>query len=303
MKYSINKLTIIAFLLAGSIYAQQESNYALFRHTMNVINPAVAGADGATQFTANIRSQWEEVIDAPETQSFMFATTMGDKVGLGLTVVNDKTFIERETGFYIDFSYKLPVSEDSNLFLGLKGGGSTYNIDRAGLANIGQPDDPALGNVDTGFRPNVGVGAYLSNETYFLSLSSPNLLATQGVSADNGVITYSNDRPHFYLSGGYNFSLGGDTEFKPSTMLRYVSGSPVSVDVIAAFEFFQKFEVGAIYRTDKAFGGLAVIDVADWLGIGYAYESSTRDEITSVSDGTHEVLIRFTFDNKGDSNE
>ncbi len=302
MKYSINKLTIVALLLVGSVYAQQEVNYALYRNTMNVVNPAFAGADGKTQFTANIRSQWEEVVDAPEAQSFIFATKVGEKVGLGLTVVNDETFIEQETGFFVDFSYQLPVSEGSNLFLGLKAGGSTYNLDTASLANIGQGDDPALGNIDTGFRPNIGVGAYLHNEKYFLSLSSPNLLATSGVTNDNGRVTYSNDKAHFYLSGGYNFTLGSDVEFKPSTMVRMVSGSPVSVDIVGAFEFFQKFEVGAIYRTDKALGGLAVIEVADWLGIGYAYESSLRDEITSVSDGTHEVLVRFTF-NKKDSGE
>ena len=104
MKYSINKLTIVAFLIAGSLYAQQEANYALYRYTMNVVNPAFAGADGTTHFTANVRSQWEEVIDAPETQSLIFSTVVGDKVGLGLTVVNDETFIERETGFFVDFS-------------------------------------------------------------------------------------------------------------------------------------------------------------------------------------------------------
>ncbi len=301
MKYSINKLTIVAFLIAGTMYAQQESNYALYRYTMNVVNPAYAGADGQTQFTANIRSQWEEVQDAPETQSFIFSTALGERVGLGATIVNDETFIERETGFFVDFSYRLPIADNTNVFLGLKAGGSTYNIDRAGLANIGLPDDPALGNVDTGFRPNVGIGAYLHNDKYFLSLSSPNLLATQGVSNDNGVITYSNDKAHFYLSGGYNFDLGGDTEFKPSTMVRAVSGAPVSVDITAAFKFFQKFEIGAIYRTDKALGGLALLELADWIDIGYAYESSLRDELTSVSDGTHEILIRFNFGDNSSS--
>jgi len=301
MKHYINKLTIVALLLAGSVYAQQNTNYTLYRYTMNVVNPAYAGADGNTHLTANIRSQWEEVQDAPETQSFIFAAPIGDRIGLGATIVSDETFIERETSLFVDFSYRLPVTDNTNVFLGLKAGGSTYNIDQSGLANIGLPTDPAIGNIDTGFRPNIGIGAYLHNEKYFLSLSSPNLLSSKRVTNDNGVVTSSNNKAHFYLSGGYNLSLGTNTEFKPSVMVRGVSGAPISTDITAAFKFFQKFEVGAIYRTDKALGGLAFIDVADWMAVGYAYESSLRGELNSVNDGTHEILIRFNFGNKSDT--
>lgn len=296
MKHSINKLTIlVVFLLAGSIYAQQENNYILYRNTMNIVNPAYAGADGTTNLTTNLRSQWEEVVDAPETQSFFFSMPAGDRMGLGASIVNDKTFVESETSFFVDFSYRLPMADDTNLFLGLKAGGSTYDVNSGFLNSRGFDQDPALENIDTGFRPNFGIGAYLQNEKYFISLSSPNLFGTQGVSVDDGGITYSNDRAHYYLAGGYNFDIGGDTQFRPSTMIRYVSGSPVSADITAAFKFFQKFELGAVYRTDEALGGLAVIDLAEWMQIGYSYGSSLNDQLNNVNDGTHEILIRFNF--------
>jgi hypothetical protein len=34
------------------------------------------------------------------------------------------------------------------------------------------------------------------------------------------------------------------------------------------------------------------------MDIGYAYESSTRDEISNNSNGTHEVMLRFIFNRK-----
>ena len=297
MKYFINTIKIVVFLLAGTVYSQQETNYALYRYTMNVINPAYAGADGSPSLTLNVRSQWQDVQDAPETQSIFYSAPFGEKVGLGISIVNDEVGIERKTSFFIDFSYKLPISEGTNVFLGLKAGGNTYGLLTNNLRNLGLQDDPAVANFDSGFKPNVGIGAYLHNEKYFLSLSAPSILSNERINEENGIVTTANDKAHIYLSGGYNFDIGGDTEFRPSVMMRYVSGVPVSVDATAAFRFFNKFEIGAIYRTDKAFGGVAMLNLADWMDLGYGYENSSRDQISNVSDGTHELLIRFNFGN------
>ncbi len=296
MKYIKNTLTIVTFLLIGTLYAQQEPNYSLYRYSMNVINPAYAGADGSTSLTANLRSQWVDVQDSPETQSFFFATPVGKRVGLGASIVNDRTFIEKQTSFSIDFSYQVPISDNTNVYLGLKAGGSTYNLDRAGLSNYSVfPSDPALGNIDTGFKPNVGIGGYLLNEKYFISLSMPSLLLSQSINNNDGRVTYSTDKTHIYLSGGYNFALSDSVEFRPYTMIRYVGGSPLSADINASFRFFSKFEIGVAYRTDEAITGLVVLDLADWAKIGYAYDGSTRSEISGVSQGTHEILFRLNF--------
>ncbi len=294
MKYYKNTLRIVAFLLFGTLYAQQEPNYSLYRYTMNVINPAYAGVDGKASLTSSFRSQWIEVDGAPETQSFFFSTPMGKKVGLGASIVNDKTFIENQTSFNIDFSYLLTLNETTNLYLGLKAGGSTYNVDTGRLNALGTVD-PALNNIDTGFRPNVGIGGYLVHEKYFVSLSMPRLLLGQGVNNDNGNVTFSNTKTHVFLSGGYNFDLSSSVEFRPSVMIRYVSGAPVSMDYTAAFRINERFELGAALRTDGAITGLFMFNLADWMDLGYAYDSSIRDEISGISEGTHEVLLRFNF--------
>ncbi|MBT8377357.1 MAG: type IX secretion system membrane protein PorP/SprF [Bacteroidia bacterium] len=295
MKYFIKTLKVIVFLMAATAFAQQEANYALYRYTMNVINPAYAGADGKMSLVTNLRSQWVDVEGGPETQSFFYTMPMGKNVGLGVSVVSDQVFVESQTSFNIDFSYKLQLSEATNLFLGLKAGGGTYNIDRDGLNNIGLGSDPALNNIDTGFRPNVGLGAYLNHDKYYISLSVPSLLSSERIDNDNGRVTQATEEAHFYLSGGYNFALNDNTEFRPSTMIRYVSGLPVSADITAAFRFNKRFEIGGAYRTDKAITGLLMINLANWMDVGYAYDSSTRSELSDVNDGTHEVLIRINF--------
>lgn len=291
----------IFFLVVGVANAQQEPNYSFYRYNMNVINPAYAGANG-TELTFNFRSQWQGVQDAPETQSFAFSTGIGSNIGLGLSVINDQTFVEKQTGVNVDFSYKLQIASGTDLYLGLKAGINSFDINTRGLevleANqvvVGvNSADPALADI-TDWKPNVGIGAYLKNDKYFVALSAPRILNSKRVDNDNGIVSSATDRMHMYLTGGYNFDLSSNIEFKPSAMLRYVKGAPLSTDITAAFNFFNRFEIAANYRFDNAIGGMALINASDWLDFGYAYENSTKNEISGISRGTHEVFVRFNF--------
>jgi len=295
MNFLKNSIKIGALLLFGVMYAQQQPNYALYRYTMNAINPAYAGADGVSRLTANFRSQWINVNDAPETQTLFFETALGDKVGLGVSLVNDEVFVENNTSFMVDFSYKLQLNEATNLFLGIKAGGSTYNFDRGGLANLAFPVDPALGNLDTGFRPNVGAGAYLVHDKYFVSLSIPRILLSERINLENGRLTTANEKTHFYLSAGYNFDISSDWEFRPSAMVRSVGGAPIAADLTGAFRYNERFELAGMYRTTGGWAGMLMFNLADWMDIGYAYEGSSREVLNNTNDGTHEILVRFNF--------
>ncbi|TCK68061.1 type IX secretion system PorP/SprF family membrane protein [Winogradskyella wandonensis] len=296
MNFLKNSIKIGVLLFFGAIYAQQQPNYALYRYTMNAINPAYAGADGVSRLTANFRSQWINIEDAPETQTLFFETSLNDKVGLGLSIVNDDVFANENTSFVIDFSYKLQLNETTDVFLGLKGGGSVYNFISSDLSINGFPPDPAQGNIDNGFRPIIGAGAYLVHDKYFISLSIPSILLNERVNLNSdGVVTTVNEKTHFYLSGGYNFDISSDWEFRPSTMVRAVSGSPLSADLTAAFRYNERFELAPMYRTDGGWAGTMMFNLSDWMDLGYAYEGSSRQVLNDSNDGTHEVMVRFTF--------
>ena len=113
---------ILIFILPFTAVAQQESYYSLYRYNMNVINPAYAGAEASNMLSLLSRRQWSQMEDAPNTIAFAYSSARENNVGLGLSVVSDRVFIEQQTFAYVDFSYKLSMSDDSNLYLGLKGG-------------------------------------------------------------------------------------------------------------------------------------------------------------------------------------
>ena len=288
-------LTGALLVMSSALFAQQESSFTMGRYQMNMINPAYAGMNNETIATSLFRSQWMGIPEAPTTQAVSFGTPMGKNVGLGLSMVNDRTFVEKQTFVAVDFSYKVKMNDVSDLYLGLKAGGNFYSVNATGLETYNVQSDPSLAAIST-FTPNLGVGAVWKNENYFVSLSVPKMLSTQRAKNNAGYATVATDRPHIYLSGGYDFELNTATPlvFKPSILMRYVHNAPVSIDFNALLQIDKLVEVGAMYRTDQAFAGVLDILVSKRLLVGYAYEVSTRPVLASAKN-TSELLLRFKF--------
>ena len=189
---------------------------------MNVINPAYAGALGKNVFAFTSRRQWSSMQDAPSTLAFSYSSERENNVGLGLSVVSDKVFIEQQTFAYVDFSYKLDM-ESTQLYLGLKAGGNFYSADPRALSTY-SPTDPAQQELSS-FNPNVGAGAFLKGEIFWASFSIPRLFNVKREN-DNLAVT-AKDRVHSYLGGGVDLPIGSGLLIKPSVMMRKVKGLPV----------------------------------------------------------------------------
>lgn len=217
---------LFAFCLIGNISAQQDPSYIFYRYNMNFVNPAYAGAEERTEFGMTVRSQWAGVVGAPETQSFMAGTYLGRNVGLGVSIVNDRTFIETQTSVAIDFSYKVKWDEQTNVYFGLKASGNSYNANTDGLITFGIQSDPSLMDIDGGITPNMGAGVYLHRKKLSLSFSVPKVLKSKRLEQDGGSARLGRNRLHMYLMGAYDIQINEKLVIKPSTMVRYVESSP-----------------------------------------------------------------------------
>ena len=296
MKKIHNILALALLLTSSAMMAQQETAYSFYRQHMNLVNPAYAGMDSITVATSTLRKQWTGVADAPETQAVSFGTSLGKKLGFGMTVISDKTFIEKQTYVSLDFSYKLKMSETADVYFGIKAGGNSYNVNTTGLETYNVQSDPALASIST-FNPNVGVGAVYKEGSMYVSLSIPRLLNTKRATNDAGYASVATDSPHIYLSGGYDIPLDGELStfvLKPSAMLRYVAGAPVSLDITTMLQIDKTFELGGMYRTDKAYAAMATVLISNRLLFGFAYEMSTQPTLAAARN-TNEILLQFKF--------
>ena len=289
--YKITSILTLFCCLAS--FAQQDPQYAFYRFNMNLFNPAFAGTGESGELTLGLRSQWAGVEGAPESQSAIFSTPMGNNVGLGVSILNDQTFIENQTWVAVDFSYRLRLNSNYELFLGLKASGQSYSANTNGLTTYGLGQDGTLNDFNSRFNPNVGMGVYLRASNHFLSLSAPKLLTPDRLEERDGEAFLSMDRRHLYLAGGYDFLLSKELTLEASSMLRYVDASPLSLDVTAILDFGQKFRLGASYRVDAAVSGLFLFDISPKFNVGYAYEAAIQNSINAVDNSSHELFMRL----------
>lgn len=288
-------ICVILLVCSNSTFAQQESIIALYKDQMNLVNPAYAGVDGQTNLAVGYRKQWVSVNNAPTLKTAMFGANMGKNLGLGLSIVNNSVYIEKETFVGVDFSYKLIINPTLDLYLGIKAGGNFYNVNTSALQLYDGQSDVALNSRNT-FNPNFGLGALLKSDNAYLSLSIPRVLNTERSRLNDGKVAVATDRPHFYLSAGYDYDLENLSMMvlKSSFMLREVSGAPVSVDFNVGASFLDTFEIGVMYRPNNASGANARINISKNLLFGYAYEINTQKELTSALT-THEFLLKYRF--------
>tara|TARA_R110000868_G_scaffold14075_1_gene65647 strand:+ start:1024 stop:1956 length:933 start_codon:yes stop_codon:yes gene_type:complete len=278
--------------------AQQDAQYTQYMYNTLAVNPAYAGSRGVFSIGALHRSQWIGLDGAPTTQTLNFHTPVSNRVGLGLSIVNDEIGNGTNQDTYIDaaFSYSIPTSENSKLSFGLKAGGHLLNIDFAKLRNYGAESN--LPNVDQKFSPNFGAGIYYHTQQFYAGLSVPNFLQTEHFdsSGSNSSSFLAEERMNFYLITGYVFDLNPNLKFKPAALLKAVKGAPLQADFSANFLINDKFSLGAAYRWDAAVSALAGFQISDQLMLGLSYDREVTDlGATRFNDGSFEVFLRYEF--------
>ena len=205
MKKTIILLGLL-LISSSSLLAQQESMITFYKDHLNLVNPAFVGTENGTIFQSTIRQQWTGIKDAPSTQAVSFMTPVGKKLALGLSFVHDKVFIEKQSFVTLDLSYNVTLTDELDLFMGIKAGGNNYEVNTNGLETYNIVSDPSLVPISR-FNPNVGVGFYLKHDKFYVSLSTPKMLNTERAKNQDGYATVTTDRVHYYFSGGYNFDV------------------------------------------------------------------------------------------------
>ncbi len=278
--------------------AQQDPQYTQYMYNTQIINPAYAGSREALSFGLLGRIQWVNFEGSPKTGTFTINSPIGiyDNMGLGLSIVHDQIGPASESNVTVDYAYGIPMAADSRLSFGLKAGLDIMDVDYSKL-DIFNPNDPFFqNNVDQKLQPQIGGGIYFNTNRFYIGASVPNFLNTKHFDEsaldeleEDGVAI---ERLHYFLISGYVFDLNPNLKFKPATLIKAVSGSPVQWDASANFMFNEKFTFGASYRWSASISAMAGFQLSESFFLGMAYDYQSTD-IESFSDGSYEVFLRL----------
>jgi len=279
-------LSLALFGLSLSGFAQQDPLYAQYINNPMVINPAYAGLNNNLNASISYRNQWGGFEGNPVTVNVNSHMSLVDnKVGVGILLVQDKIGNVKNTEFQAAFSYKLKL-DDKTFSFGMQAGVINFrnNFGNLNLANDG---DPAFTQNENLSKPNIGAGAILKSEKYFIGLSVPRLLSTTISNGGQDLQLYNQ---HYYLFGSYVFYLNERIRLKPSMLLKGVKGSPLSTDLNFNVNIDANYTAGVFTRNFNACGLLLQAKLSDRYKLGYTFELPTNQSV-GTRFNTHELFL------------
>jgi len=326
----MRKLTLVILMIGGlvvQIAAQQDPMFTKYMFNSLAYNPGFAGSPEYLSVRALQRGQWLGIDGAPTTQSFTLHMPFQERVGLGMSVVNDKIGATGSTSAYLSYAYRVPFG-NGKLSMGIQAGAMNWRADWSLLRYRDPRELDASFSSDTPTRwmPNFGAGIFYYTQKYYVGFSVPQLISWDlGDVAPSGGSTSTKGAKyyrHFYFSAGAAFPLNGDAlYFKPSILIKSVGllgelasqsnslnvvGAPTEFDIDFSFLFFESLWLGTSFRSAfsaKAFGGESSFDSIDFWGsfylpnglrIGMSYDY-TISKLRPVSGASYEIMLGYDF--------
>lgn len=274
-------------------FAQQDAQFTQYMYNTINVNPAYAGSRGVLSIFALHRTQWVGLEGAPVTNTVSINTPINDsKLGLGVSLINDKIGPTTENAISADLSYSIQTSETWKLSFGMKATANLFDLDISRLKPV-DATDPSLQNYSK-FSPNIGAGIYLHSDKAYVGLSVPNFIQTNRY--DDNEVAIFKEKINYYLIAGYVFDINSDIKFKPAVLSKMVEGAPLQVDLSANFLFSEKFMIGVAYRWSASLSAMVGFQISDGMYVGYGYDRETTN-LNNYNSGSHEIFLRYELFN------
>jgi len=295
MKKTLIYSVVCVFALQIAVHAQSKFNMSQYMLHQAFINPAAIGNYEQVNGAVYNRSQWVGFDGAPTSQGFNLNVPFKSATHtIGLSYLHDKIGANNNNEISLGYSFKARLTPKTSLLLGLM---ATADILKSNYTSLALNDvaDPTFGSNTTVVLPNFKYGMYLQNAKYYVGIAIPNLLENKVISG-KGQTGFNADNLHFYLQGGYLFTLGSKSDLGVSTLIKEVSGSPLQADLNLQFIYMKKFGIGASYRTSNDIVGLINFQLTPFLKLGYSYDYGFSS-LRKYNSGSHEIMLIFNLVN------
>lgn len=304
-KFSLRATGLLAFLgLATATQAQFDAMFTQYMFNETFVNPAYAGSNGAMNATLLHRQQWVNFSGRPVTTTFaLHGPVVNEKMGVGLSILNEKIGVLQRNLIYADYAYRLKVQEKGTLALGLMAGVDMQvnRFSELKVSDDGSVDPQLSVNSPNIVAPNLGTGVYYHTKTFYGGFSIPRLIDNQ-VKFDNGASVkttkLSLKKSTYCLTAGNMFILNEDLKLRANAMMKYTPNAPVQFDLGGNFLIRDMIWAGLSYRTGAALSLLLGYQISSQFLVNYAYDYGLN-QIQKYGQGSHEFVLSYLFAYKG----
>lgn len=290
----IQLITFVLLALASSVSlrAQQRSIYTQYMFNGLTINPAYSATDIASNLSLHHREQWVGLDGAPRTSTLSFYTPTGfSTLSIGAVMAYDKINVNSQFGGSISAAIKTQLSPTLFLAAGLNFGADYGHYD---LPSLPTTYDPLFAKSERDINGVVGAGLILFSKDFYLGVSAPQLQNITLKEEKNEGREKNMFLRHFYVSGGYLWSVSQDFKLKPNFLLRFPEKSTMQYDINLSAFLFNRFWVGASWRSEESINVLFKYEFSPKFEFVYSYDILTGAS-GKVANGSHEIMISYRF--------
>lgn len=290
----IKLLYIFLFTIFINVsFAQVNENLLMERFNMNAFNPAYAGTEGRVlSFTT--RSTWQGVSGAPKMNYFYFSGNPKKNLAFGLSVINNKVFVDERTLYSVDASYNLTMGAGRTLSLGVKVGVHTKFTDVEAIQRLTNAPNSAIPDITKETYPVFGFGGLYKTQKFYLSFSIPNFLNPIKYTDNESFI--GDEKPSTYLLAGYRIGVGSvDSSINPYISSKIIPGIGNTVHFGGTYDYKSLFELGGGYKSTKYMNVMAIIKTKFGLSLAYSYDFRGAANDVEVQRTGNEIFLKFNF--------
>jgi type IX secretion system PorP/SprF family membrane protein len=290
----------LLFCISSGLYGQFDPMFS--QNMFNPLNgnPGYAGSSGRMNVVLMNRNQWVGYEGAPVTTvagADAAINIFGKRAGVGLEVMND------DIGAFSNLMIRASIARrflfpGGELGLGISTGIISQSFDGSGMfipeSDYHEQNDPFVPTEKlSGFTPDFGVGAFFQSRQWYGGIGIQHLFAPEpNFNEDFYVYVHRS----LFFTAGYTFDLEERIfDIEPSVYIRQGGGS-WQIDLNANFLFREKYWAGLTYRYQDAVVVLAGLKLRNGIRAGYSYDITTSQLSNAETNGSHEIVIGYTFD-------
>ena len=283
--------------------AQYDAMFTQYMFNEMYINPAYAGSKEAMSATLLHRQQWVNFPGRPVTTSFsLHGPIEGNKMGLGLSILNEKVGVMNRNLIYASYAYRLKFENKSTLAMGLMGGldNQTNRLNTLKVSNeAGATADPQFATSPNVVAPNFGAGLYYNTKNLYVGLSIPRMIDNKVQFGKDGssTIRTTKVRPSlftYYITAGYLFTLNEEFKLRTNVMMKAVQNAPLQCDLGANLLIRDIVWAGLSYRSGSSLALILGYQVNKQFLVSYSYDYGVN-KIQKYSQGSHEIVLNYLF--------
>ena len=299
-------LAVFTLFVFQGMKGQEKIIYNQYHFNYYLLNPAVAGAERCSHLMLTTKNQWVGIADAPATQALTYRTRVGESVGLGGYLYNDKNGQFSNIGGQFTFAYHIPLSNGRRYLINTQldrqlSFGVSVKLNQIAYNSIANNVDPA--NADESYLvPNVNFGVYYTSYGFFAGLSITNMIPFSIDLSQEPVAPLTG---FFFLGNSFDV-IDRNSKLEPSLMFAMNEYNNMQLDLNGKFsqnfprdDFGYWLQLSYRHNLDTGIGrAVSLIPMGGLrfgkFNVGYAFNLSLSNMV-SQNFGTHEIMLGYTF--------